>query len=226
MPQKYKRRQKRRKAPLYKEVTVGMPAKKLVKLRYVDHVSLAGPSSNIAVHYYSANGMYDPNNTGTGHQPSNFDFWTGAYDNFTVLGSKCQVYPVHTTTSNVTPGVLIATLSQDGSAISTAHASGGIDNILEQPRLRKSMRNIGMANITPMKPLVLKFSAKKFFGTNKLVGVGKYTGKMGSADPSEEAFFEIAIVSPDDANNPGSFKVRVVIDYIAMLTEPKITDSS
>ena len=43
---------------------------------------------------FRANGLYDPDRTGTGHQPFGYDEWSPIYDHFTVVGSRITVYPL------------------------------------------------------------------------------------------------------------------------------------
>ena len=65
-----------------KNRTVNVPRNKLAfpqsistKLRYVEKINMGsiGASSNVVQNQFIANGAYDPNFTGTGHQPRGFD---------------------------------------------------------------------------------------------------------------------------------------------------------
>lgn len=233
-----RRRRKPKRKPRRKRTTMtryrkplrlgGIDPSKLVRLKYVEHVSLGPGAGTYATYKWRANDIYDPNLTGGGHQPSGHDFWSNVYDNFTVVGSKCKAYPFWTQNSaNLVPGVMVLALSHDGNTISTAHAAGGVNNVLEQPRLSRTIRNIGVTNNYVSEiPLIKHFSAKKFFGTKSIVGVGKYSGQMGTSSPSEGAYYELSIMSVDDANDPGTYNVRVEIEYIVLLSEPKETDAS
>lgn len=235
MPRLYKKKRVYRKRPYKPKRKVrarkpilrvgGFPTSKLVKLRYVETISFDPGAGLVSVNAFRANSIFDPNSTGVGHQPSNHDRWANLYDRYTVLGSLAKVYLVPTgATAAVTPGTVLLHLSESGTDIATAHASGGIENILEQPRLSSSHRNYGNSNGPYFKPLVKGFSAKKFFGV-KVKGVSPYTADMG-ANPTEGAFFEVAVASSDNTNDPGAIKLRVMIDYIVFLSEPKLSDAS
>lgn len=203
----------------------GFANSKLVKLRYVDTVTLDAGAGSYAVNEFRANSLFDPDKSGVGHQPSNFDRLALLYDRYTVLGAKCTVHWVPLSSAILSPPpVLVLHLSEDGSDIATAHASGGINNILEQPRLRASTKYIGVYNGNET-VLTKKFSAKKFFGVKNLIGQSPYTADI-TASPTEGAFFEVGCVSPDNAANPASVTLRVEIEYIAMMTEPKLADAS
>lgn len=218
---RFKKKSKRRYLPVG-----GFPAKKMVKLRYVQNITLDPAAGNIASHRFRANSIYDPDATGTGHQPSNHDKFELIYDRYTVVASKCTVKFINTGTTNQTPGTLLLHLSEDGTDLTTAHASGGANNVLEQPRLAYNRHEIGVLT-TMLNPVFIRktYSAKKFHGVTNIVGKATYGADMG-ANPTEGAFYEVALMSPDDSNNPAALKFRVIIDYIAVLTEPKLADAS
>lgn len=219
------RRRYRKKRSLTVLPIGGFHQSQLVKLRYVETVRFNPPVGGISHNVFRANSLHDPNVTGVGHQPSNFDRWANTYDRYTVLGAKCTAYPVYTNgTNSAKPGTMALCLSEAGNKLTIAHGSGGIDNILEQPRLRASMNYVAGLNAPPTK-LSKKFSAKKFFGTKNLIGQSPYSADV-TTSPAEGAFFEVALISPDDTNDPSEVTIRIVIDYIAMFTEPKLTDAS
>lgn len=205
----------------------GFPTKLMVRLKYVEHVSLNPAAGAAAIQVYRANSLFDPNFTGIGHQPSNYDKIATIYDRYSVVGAKIKVYPVWTSsTTSVTPGTLIVHLSQDGTDLNVAHGSGGISNMLEQPRITRTIRNLGVINnYVKELPLMRFFSAKKFFGKKADLYADPYSADI-AANPTEVAFFEVAYVSSDDANDPGAMTFRVEIEYIALMTEPKLTDAS
>lgn len=54
-------------------------------------IPLTSSSGSLAKYFFSCNGMYDPNITGTGHQPGYFDQIAAIYDHYTVIASKIKV---------------------------------------------------------------------------------------------------------------------------------------
>lgn len=208
----------------------GFPNKLLARLRYCQTFQLNPGIGGIAVQEFRANSIYDPDKSGTGHQPSNRDRLIGTnglYDRYTVLGSKATVFTdVFQGVATGTPGLLALHLSQDGQDMATAHASGGVDNVCEQPHTARSVKHLLYANTGAPYKLKRHFSAQKFFGIDKkLVGMTPYSSDA-ETNPAEGAFFEVAYMSNDDSADPTAKTFQIQIDYIVMFTEPKLADAS
>ncbi len=62
-----------------------LPDQMYVKLRYVESISKSGLNWS---HVLTLNGLYDPNISGSGHQPMGFDQWISFYARYEVLGSS------------------------------------------------------------------------------------------------------------------------------------------
>lgn len=77
----------------------GFPKTILTKLRYSDSIQLGITSGVLNYHVFRANSLFDPDYTGTGHQPMYFDQYAGIYLSYQVLGSKITV-TWNTTTAN------------------------------------------------------------------------------------------------------------------------------
>jgi hypothetical protein len=94
----------------------GFPNSIITKLRYVDSVNLTGTTGARGLNVFAANGIFDPDVTGTGHQPLYRDSYAGIYDQYCVLGSKIKVsFSVNTADVPVIVGIQ----GDDDSAIST-----------------------------------------------------------------------------------------------------------
>jgi len=205
----------------------GFPQRLTVRLKYVQIKTYDAAAGSFSMNSFRANSLHDPDATGVGHQPSNYDRLSEIYDRYTVIASQCKNYLVHTTNTNVTPGQVVCLLTEAGTDVSTAHASGGIENVLEQPRVARSIRNNGIVNAAGvnLRGVGQTFTAAKFFGVKNVVGENPYSTGVGT-NPAEGAFFEVAYLSGDDTNDPGSVTIRTEIEYIAVMTEPKISDAS
>jgi len=54
-------------------------------------LTVASTSGSSNSYFFSANGLFDPNTTGTGHQPMGFDQMMLMYEQYTVFASKITV---------------------------------------------------------------------------------------------------------------------------------------
>lgn len=67
-----------------------IPKQLFNRLKYAESVNVTLNVSGLGSYIFSCNGMYDPNITGTGHQPMYFDQFSALYDHYTVLKSKMK----------------------------------------------------------------------------------------------------------------------------------------
>lgn len=68
----------------------GFPKSIITKIRYCEDLSLA-TSSTPSYNNFRANGLFDPDQTGIGHQPLYFDNYAAIYTRYRVLGSRIKV---------------------------------------------------------------------------------------------------------------------------------------
>lgn len=73
------------------------PPKLWTTLTYTDHATITAIAGVIGTYTFAANGLYDPNITGTGHQPRYFDTFCGAnntsapYGSYVVRAARAKV---------------------------------------------------------------------------------------------------------------------------------------
>lgn len=213
---KYKRRYRRRRRytpkPMKSLQRTGFAKSALVKLRYTTTLNLNPGAGTPAVNVFSANGMYDPDFTGSGHQPNSFDQWITFYDHYTVLGSKISVNFMNPFSVFLLAGIDL----RDKSSTVTSN----IENIAENAgTVYTNIEPVGSGR--PMKRLRKTFSAKKFFSKTSVRDEKDLEGDV-SANPAEQAYYHVWLMSADGSTDPGaSFPVQVTIEYIALFSEPK-----
>lgn len=117
----------RRTTVAFNQGPVGVADQTIVRLRYVSQVSLASAGA-LATNVYSGNSCFDPDVTGTGHQPYFFDQWATFYADYTCLGSAVKVTVTDQTPTPV--GKVVTLVPSDGK---TAFASTDVERIQEQP---------------------------------------------------------------------------------------------
>lgn len=69
----------------------GFPDRLKTKLQYCDVIQLGASAGSPAVWQFRMTSLFDPDYTGTGHQPQWFDQLAGVYQAYRVLGSKITV---------------------------------------------------------------------------------------------------------------------------------------
>lgn len=185
--------------------------KTIVKLRYHESTSINPLTGSSLSHFWSANSIYDPNATGTGHKVMGYDQWEPFYAHYTVLGSKL--------TARFCSGV------DDGTGICLVgvglqrDTTGTIDPNTVIERRDANTRLLTSANAMQTVTVVKCFSARKFFGY-KDVGEGDETRTAMGSNPQDRAYFN-TFISSLSGNDPTTTFVSVTIDYIVQFSERK-----
>lgn len=191
----------------------GFPQKMIETHTYCEAVTLnTGAGGTLTSYNFSANGMFDPNITGTGHQPMFYDQMAAIYNHYCVIGSKCTVEFVCTNTSTTAANsdATVGIILNDQTAIPT------IAGLLEHPTSKHRM--VGAANTMGSLPtkFVQKFSAKKNFGKFDQ-GNSNFTGSI-STNPAEQMYYTL-FVDGTQATNGVIVRAMVTISYIAVWSE-------
>lgn len=223
--QKYKRKKSKRKnnKTMVRRNRLptlgGYPTSKKVRLRYATTVSLNPSAGQVVKHQFSANSMFDPDVSGTGHQPRYYDQWMSSYNHYNVVSSKITVTPCGPSASFTGNTVQFGlTLSPDGLFPWTTWTD------LAESRFAGA-GNRRAKNYEQSKPVTKYFSAKKYFGASAIVGALQYQGAISSA-PSEIANFQLWATNAEGSDDPPETTFMVIIDYIAVLTEPRYVAGS
>lgn len=217
-----RRRRVRRRRRVKKLPLGGFPKNKLVKMRYVTEavVQCSGLSSS---HTFSANGLYDPDITGSGHQPKAFDQWMAIYNHYNVVGSKINVKLASTHgADNFIWGV---TRTPVASQMNNKLLTYCLENRYNRGyrTIGSQYNNSGQRALTNV-PQTARYSQKSQFGRNSTVK-GDLTGN-NAANPTEQQCFELWIAPVNNVAATQTASFIVTIDYIALLTEPRILAQS
>lgn len=186
------------------------PKIRFAKLVYYEEVQLNPTAGGIAYNVFRTNSLYDPNSTGTGHQPMGFDQLMALYNHYEVYGSKITARFIPSGNQYYC-GVY---LDDDGSATTN------ITELLEQ----RGSRSRILSN-SASRPTVVtqRYSQTKTFG--KTVR-GDDTQKGNSAaSPSEMSYFMVYAASVG-STDPGAVTVLVRIEFFAKFSELKTLTQS
>lgn len=109
------------------------PRRVFVKLPYFESFTLLGSVAGYVDHTYSLTDIWDPNTTGTGHQPRGRDTWAALYNKYRIHGCKMTL-----TCSNVDIATLPTAALVVGSCLSDASTGAGgstpILDLIEGPQ--------------------------------------------------------------------------------------------
>ena len=216
MPTRFRRKRNfRRRAQLPRTSLLGN--KRAVKFKYHDELILTQAGSGLATGFlFSANGMTDPNITGTGHKPRGFDQLMTMYDHYVIIGSKCVAKFLAVGVDDV----LVSTKASNVGIVlrDTPTIQVQTDDILEDRNVSwKSISNFRAATPTSVSR---KFSPKTYLGRASPLSDPQLKGDINN-NPDEQAFYQI-FIGPIGSINAGDMFVSVDITYIAVLIEPKL----
>lgn len=216
MPLKTKKYRKRRRRFRRKKQTVvqrGIVSnRQIVKLKYSEFFSLDPGINTAATYTFGANCMYDPNITGTGHQPLGFDQWMAFYNHFTVIGARIKATFV-SAAAGATDGTTLCGVEIAPSSTATTN----MNNLVEQGRAR--YRTVTNSTAEQKNVVTTQVSIKKFLGKNNLIDDTATQGSI-SSDPDEKVFFHVFAMGVNQTINPLALNCIAEIEYIAILHEP------
>lgn len=166
-------------------------------LTYTETVSFS-LVSGFASYVFSANGLYDPNITGTGHQPYYFDQLMALYNHYTVLKSRIKVefFSIDTTFKTYT-----VFLNDDASPNIGSGSTPG-----ERPA---AVSIIGNPSVAPVPPIYMSYDAVKTFGPNPLAN-DNLQGTSG-ANPTESQTYVLYVY--DSYLSSSNVRAYVTINY-------------
>jgi len=199
------------------------PLRKIAKLRYVCHLSQAGPGAAAIIStQFRANGMYDPEVAVGGHQPYGFDQLMAQYFHYTVVAANCTVETLQQETYvNV---VSFVGYHNESGVPAAAFAAGGVNGLREMPMLSKDLMPITIGHYKEnARSTSLSVDIAKMHGKTRaqLIGDANFQG-TDAADPTEDCYFSLNTYSPNLTDESGhTLLFKVTLTYLAVFTEPR-----
>lgn len=197
-------------------LSTGFPKTTAVKLKYVDNVNLDAGVATLASHIFRANSVFDPNQTGVGHQPLGFDQWSVFYNHYVVVGAqiKARFHSFSNTTGHSGFNINGIFLSDDTTF------SNNPQVLLEQGLTRARYQNPNPSS-QAVQTVTKNFSAKKFFNITNITDNVDRLGANVSSNPLEQAYFVVYTGNVDSTVDNTIQSVLVEITYIVIFSEPK-----
>lgn len=181
----------------------GFPLRLQATLRYAQNVTLTIPAAGTTIsQVFRCNGMYDPDFTGTGHQPFYFDQYMAIYDHFNVMRSTITCMASATSASAVHVGLMIDDDTTTIASPITGYERGG----------QLVTCNPFSDNIQTLRTV---WNRDKAFGKVE-PNMSQFRGDA-SADPTENQCFVYQLFQPDLAG--GSYYCSFKIEYEVEFTE-------
>lgn len=182
-------------------------------LKYCEYVTISLSAGGFNYYVMSANGLYDPNISGTGHQPMYFDQMMALYNHYHVRASRCSV------DSGASNDLQTATMQQlvveDDATLATT-SSMGISAMTEMPGKQGAVKVMNTAD-TNLPTLKANWRAKDVF-SGDLMANNALRGNSG-ANPSEQSYYIYGIY---DANgNSITYVTAFTIEYDVVFSEYK-----
>lgn len=218
-------RRKRSTTPRLLSLGPTYPNGLVAKHKYTMNKTLSGTytTSDIpgtALQSFRTASLFDPDRTGSGHQPLFFDEMGAIYKQYRILGAKCKVRFV-----NMCNEPIVVFGAHLGAPLGTGWSPA---NLMERKDVKSrilSPMNAGGRNITTMN---LYYSPSKFYkqsksqlrADNSLVG-----NDVGDVVPSKATYFEIACAQVDTAlgsSENHAVKIYVEIEYTAFWNDRKL----
>jgi len=172
------------------------PARIRARLRYNEVVSIDSTVGFPGHALFRANGLYDPNYTGVGHQPMGLDQYALLYNHYKVVSSVISVTPGSAFNSSFGIG-----LSDD------ATTSTDFYGIAEEKGTKWAM-NSSASTV----PTVTNYYNKNYFPSG-VDGIGALIG----ADPSEQVFFDVwsrgLTISTEDTAKDFNVCIEYIVDF-------------
>jgi len=192
------------------------PVRVQKKLPYFEPAfSITGASGVIGNYVFTANGAYDPNITGSGHQPLGFDTMMTYYEQYTVVGAKITV---ECCGNGIQAGTFAVSLAPD--------TTGGVlpDVVENGLCVMKTIDGRG-TNGTGQRigSLSLPCNVARYFGRKSqkdLLDDVSMSGTVAS-NPTEQVYFLISAWGFGGFSDNTSFQMSALIEYDVVFWEPR-----
>lgn len=192
----------------------GFPEVSRVCLHYSEYFSLNPAAGQLAYYMIRANGVYDPNRTGTGHQPLGYDLWSSVYQHCVVLRSRITVSFVSIETSAV--GGLVCGLMPK---VPDTPLSLDVNTLIENGRAIYKIIPVRETSYRNGLTLNQEVDVAKWFGVRDIEDNDDLCASVGT-NPADEVAHCI-FVGPTSAADFAAVQVLIKVLYDVQFMEPK-----
>jgi len=189
-----------------------MPIRYKCRLRYNESVKLVGTAATANAYILTANGLFDPNITGAGHQPMGFDQIMLWYEHYHVTNCKLTVnFCNNSSADNIIVGIYIA----PDTTVTTDFI-----RLVENGMMVKKWMGPGLSNSKNICTLALRANIAQVNGQKTILYTNDFRGDVG-ANPVEQTYFHIFIYDPFNLAATPQIDVDFLLEYDAVFSEPR-----
>lgn len=164
----------------FKPSIFGFPDKLITKLRYCDYKNIATTAGALTSHAFRWNSTFDPDFTGTGHQPLYRDTYAGIYNFYSVIRAHAKITFTNTDVDNP---FIVGCLTDEDSTISSTFTT-----LMEQSR-GKFRRLTALSGSNSSLTIEMDWDAKTVLGVDPMED-GSYKAAVGD-NPTKDSFLII-----------------------------------
>lgn len=199
------------------QITPVLSIKHRSRLVYNDNRTITSTAAASNSYVYSVNGLYDPDITGTGHQPIGFDQLISLYDHYTVTNCKITVNFVNeSTVDNVYVGIAIFPDPNN-----EPNATKLVENgLMKRGWLAKLDSNSKSQCILSHSCRVSRINGRP----ESIIGDDLYRGDVAS-NPQEQTYWHIFAYNIATLTST-TVRFDVILEYDATFTEPRKLNQS
>lgn len=210
------RKLRRNRAPVSRKMRIPrglrtpVPTRMNVKLTYCQQNTLTPPGAGgCDINVFSANGLYDPDISGVGHQPRGFDQLMALYDHYVVYRAVCTVQ-------------YVPTASTEGAVnfIRLKDQTGEDQDIINNIECSYSKYKVYKQGCGIVPVISLTANVGKFLGRSNILSDPQLKGDT-SNNPDEQCYFHVGTCGADNATAGVAHDILTTIQYYAYLIEPK-----
>jgi hypothetical protein len=185
------------------------PSEMTCDLTYAETFILDPGATVSSVNSFRSGSIFDPNLTGTGHQPMFHDQLALIYQRYEVLSSRAELIPL-TATADFFYGI-------DFSVLPTDLASLSLDALVETGRVDLVRSAMNVLNYSPISKL---YVARASY-TPKMLGLRSGDDALGATfgtNPLQNGYFQAWAVG-SYGKDPGAVSLQVKITYTVKVSQ-------
>lgn len=221
--------------PIRRRAALGnFPNQKTVALRYVETVTLDPSSSANAVQVFRVNNIYDPNQSGIGHQPMYRDNYAAIYDRYRVNYATITMVALNSSKVNVaySNDVSGTTVSQGQFYAVNEKAcrmfiirdqsindyNGKLDTMIEEGNTNLVWRYVPQNTSLRMPTLRMACWPHRLYNQERKIDAF-YSTQTGG--PLYEAYFICGVDQIGDGSDPDNMSFQFIITYNVTFSDLK-----